>query len=64
MERTLVRKIPLGQSTDNEDLKGKSPEQRLGMMWQLALDAWSLRENCDVEPRLQRHVVVLTRRER
>lgn len=28
-------------------------------MWQLALDAWSFKENLNAEPRLQRHVVVL-----
>jgi hypothetical protein len=35
----------------------------MGMMWKLALSAWSFKENIDAEPRLQRHVVVLKRGE-
>jgi len=62
MRSTLIRKIPLQQGERPEDLKGKTPQQLLGMMWQLALNAWSFKENLNVEPRLQRHVVVLKRR--
>ena len=42
--------------------EAKTPQQALGMMWRLALDAWSFKEKLDAEPRLQRHVVVLKRR--
>ena len=62
MRSILVRKTSLHDSDDNSDLKDKSPQELLDMMWQLALDAWSLKENLNVEPRLQRHVVVLKRR--
>jgi hypothetical protein len=61
MKKILVRKFSLHDPGDN-DLKGKSPEQLIGMMWQLALDAWAFKENLNAEPRLQRHVVVLKRR--
>ncbi len=47
---------------DEDGLRGKSPDQLVGMMWQLALDAWSFKENLNAEPRLQRHVVVLKKR--
>jgi hypothetical protein len=61
MKKILLRKFSLRDPGD-DDLKGKTPEQLLGMMWQLALDAWSFKDNLNVEPRLQRHVVVLKRR--
>jgi hypothetical protein len=62
MEKAVIRKTSLRESNEDEDLKGKSPEQLIGMMWQLALSAWSFKENLHAEPRLQRHVVVLKRR--
>lgn len=61
MKSVLVRKISLHDS-DADDLKDKSPQELLGMMWQLALNAWSFKENLNAEPRLQRNVVVLKRR--
>lgn len=62
MRSVLVRKALLHDSDADGDLKNKSPQQLLGMMWQLALDAWSFKEKLNAEPRLQRHVVVLKRR--
>lgn len=61
MQRTLIRKIPLHQSDRADDLKDKTPQELLGMMWQLALNAWAFKENLNAEPRLQRDVVVLKR---
>ncbi|HEX8457779.1 MAG TPA: hypothetical protein VF656_10820 [Pyrinomonadaceae bacterium] len=58
----LIRKLSLRDTKGGEDLKGKSPQQLIAMMWQLALDAWSFKENLNAEPRLQRHFVVLKRR--
>ncbi len=60
MRQVLVRKRRRHDPPD-DDLAGTTPEQRLGMMWQLALDAWAFKEGLDAEPRLQRHVVVLNR---
>lgn len=62
MRKVLVRKISLHDSDANDDLKDKSPQQLLGMMWGLALNAWSFKENLNAEPRLQRDVIVLKRR--
>ena len=62
MKKTLVRKKTLREVTEDDDLQGKSPQQLIGMMWQLALSAWSFKERLHAEPRLQRHVVVLKRR--
>ncbi|HJQ33892.1 MAG TPA: hypothetical protein VJ866_17050 [Pyrinomonadaceae bacterium] len=60
-KQVQVRKLSLHETPEN-DLKGKSPEELVGMMWQLTLDAWAFKEKLDAEPRLQRHVVVLKRR--
>lgn len=61
MRNIRIRKASLHEP-DGDDLKGKTPAQLIAMMWQLALNAWSFKENINVEPRLQRHVVVLKRR--
>ena len=63
MRNVLIRKVALHSPAGGGDLKGKSPEQLLGIMWRLTLDAWSFKESLNAEPRLQRHVVVLKRRE-
>ena len=62
MRITAIRKIPLRHPDYSSDLEDKSPEQLIGIMWQLALDAWSFMGKLDAEPRLQRHVFVLKRR--
>jgi hypothetical protein len=61
MKSVLVRKTSLRDSDDDDDLKDKSPQELLGMMWQLALDAWSFKKNFNAEPRVQKHVVVIKR---
>ncbi len=61
MRNILVRKISLRDPDGDRDLKDKSPQQLISMMWQLTLNAWSFKENLNAEPRLQRHVVVLKR---
>ena len=60
--KVLIRKRSLKDSDCDTDLRDKTPGELIEMMWQLALDAWSFKENIDAEPRLQRHVVVLKRR--
>lgn len=62
MKSVLVRKSTLHKPDAREDLTGKSPQQLIGMMWQLALNAWAFKENLNAEPRLQRHIVVLKKR--
>lgn len=59
MKNVLIRKTALDNSDRNDDLKDKTPQELIGMMWQLALNAWSFKENLNVEPRLQRDVIVL-----
>lgn len=62
MNRAIVRKKRLHDPDERDDLKGKSPEELMGMVWQMTKDAWSFREGFDAESRLQRHVVVLKKR--
>jgi hypothetical protein len=59
-----VRKTTKREAETDDDLRGKSPQELLEMMWPLTLNAWAFKEQLDVEPRLQRHVVLLTRRSR
>jgi hypothetical protein len=61
MRQVVIRKTKLHETRLENDLRSKSPEELLGMMWQLALSAWSFKDTVNVEPRLQRHVVVLKR---
>lgn len=62
MREIVIKKTKLHETQLRDDLQHKSPDELIGMMWQLALNAWSFKELVDVEPRLQRHVVVLKRR--
>lgn len=61
MREIVIKKTKLHETQLRDDLQDKSPDELIGMMWQLTLNAWSFKETVDVEPRLQRHVVVLKR---
>ncbi len=63
--RRKVRVLPVRETLDHADVAHLTVEQRLEMMWQLALDAWAfMGETRNAESRLQRHVVRVYRRER
>ena len=62
MRDITVRVKTLHEAEQDDDLRGKTPHELLGMMWQLTLNAWAFKEKLNAEPGLQRHVVVLTRR--
>ena len=49
---------------DDDELREMSPAERLGIMWQLTLDAWAFRRGFDAESRLSRHTVSVKRRTR
>ena len=62
LERNIqVRKTSLKEESD--DLKNTTSAERLEMMWQLTLDAWAFKGEPVAEPRLQRHIVRVFRRE-
>ena len=61
------RPIRIRKLTDQghePDLWHTTPAERLGVMWQLALDAWAFKGEPFAEPRLPRHVVRVVRRRR
>jgi hypothetical protein len=59
-----VRKTTLQEQDEDEDLENTTAAERLGMMWQLALDAWAFTGKPIAEPRLPRHLVRVRRRRR
>ena len=61
-QRVVIQTRTAAEPDHEEGLKGMSADHLLGMMWQLALEAWSFKTNLEPEPRLQRQVVVLTKR--
>ena len=58
-----VRVVRLHDPDTQDDMRSTTPEQRLGMMWQLAVDAWAFMGEPLAESRLPRHVVRVVRRE-
>ena len=50
--------------SDKQDLSKTTPAERLQMMWQLTLDAWAAKVEPVTEPRLQRNIICVLRRER
>ncbi len=63
--RDRIRAISIREQRNHVDVAQLTPEQRLDMMWQLALDAWAVKgDTRNAESRLQRHVVRVYRRKR
>jgi hypothetical protein len=58
--RQIVRKSTLSEQGKEDDLRSTTAEERLKMMWQLALNAWAMKGE-KVEQRLPRHVVRVVR---
>jgi hypothetical protein len=59
-----VRISRLEEQGEETDLDATTPAERIGMMWQLALDAWAfMGEPVAAESRLPRHIVRVLRRE-
>jgi hypothetical protein len=56
-----IRVTRLKDQGAERDLADTTPAERIGMMWQLALDAWEMMGEPVVEPRLPRHVVRVIR---
>ena len=59
---TPVRVTTLSSQGTETDLAGTTVADRVNMMWQLALDAWTFKGEPVVESRLPRHVVRVERR--
>ncbi len=64
-KRHNVRVLHVREQRDHVAVADLTVEQRLEMMWQLALDAWAFKgDTRNAESRLQRHVVRVYRRKR
>ena len=63
--RLRVRLQSLHDDLPADDLAARSPSERLAMMWQLAVDAWTFKGEAErAQSRLQRHVVRIHRGKR
>lgn len=56
-----IRVRPLAAQGAEDDLRDTTPEERLEMMWPLAVDAWAFKGEPVGESRLLRHVVRVVR---
>lgn len=56
-----TRVIRPGDRLPPDDLSATTPEDRIEMMWALAVDAWAFMGEPIDESRLQRHVVRIVR---
>ncbi len=59
-----VRIRGLYERTEDDDFEAMTPAERVGMMWQLALDAWAFQGSGGAESRLPRHIVRIQRGKR
>ena len=59
-DRARLRKL----GDEDDDFVDASPAERLGMMWELTAEIWSLRGQDCAQQRLQRHVARLVRQGR
>jgi hypothetical protein len=60
--RSIVRKTTL-QDQDDDGFVDATPAERMGMVWQMTLDAWSFMDPESAQSEFQRHVVRVERRE-
>jgi len=61
---TRVRVQDLHERPEETDYARMTPAERLGIMWQLALDSWAFQGSDDAQSRLPRHIVSVQRRGR
>ncbi len=59
--RQIVRKSTLAEQGKDDDLRNTTVEERLKMMWQLAVDAWAMKGEDVAEQEFQRHVERIVR---
>jgi hypothetical protein len=63
MDRSVARLTTLDQQGLDSGVPDATPTERLLMVWPLTLTAWKFKEPNVVQPRLQRHVACVVRRE-
>ena len=62
MDRSRVIKTTLHQQDDRGIIADATPSQRIAMVWQLTLDAWTFMDPQCAKSEFQRHVVRVERR--
>ena len=50
-----VREVRLGEKEPNP-YAHLTPEERIGMVWEITKAAWAFKGHSDVDPTLQRHI--------
>ncbi len=60
--RRIVRKTRLADQGKEDDLRNTTAAERLGMVWDLTVQAWAFMGEDIAERRLQRHIVRVVRR--
>lgn len=58
-----IRIITLHGQDSDSDLYSTTPSERIGMMWQVTLDAWAFKGESIAESGLPRHIVSIQRGE-
>ena len=58
---STLRVSRLKEQGDEDDFKDAAPAERIAVVWQLTLDAWSFKEQPVAQHRLQRDVVRIQR---
>lgn len=57
IETRVFHSFEEAEKAEDEYWKSLTPAERLDMMWQLAIDAWSFKGEPIAESRLPRHIV-------
>ena len=61
--RSVIRKTTLQDQDDSGIIANATPAERIGMVWQLTLDAWTFLDANIAKSEFQRHVGRVERRE-
>ena len=62
MNRSVVRKTTLQDQDDSGIIVNATPAERIGMVWQLTLDAWTFLDSNLAKSEFQRQVGRIERR--
>ncbi len=62
MNRSVVRKTTLQDQDDSGIIANATPSERIGMVWQLTLDAWTFVDSNIAQSEFQRHIARVERR--
>jgi hypothetical protein len=64
LNRHVIRKTSLQDENDQGIILNATPSERIGMVWQLTVDAWMFMDPVGAKSEFQRHVGRLERLQR